>query len=235
MGDDRGELWLPDPDATDLDLSDPLLLHHAILNVAKLSDEDVARVVGHLCDAGQHYQAGRCLEVVAQERLGLEAPAEAVINPARSGFGAFHAAIYILLRAGALYTRSRRPRTAATVFRRALIFVEESLRSVDSVRTSDNQDLWSLGVTFELAGHVCVALADRDGIDYYAAARTYWEQAIRLRPEATPALTIHPVTRTVISCLESAVESREIDDNYREILFSSDYLTRIDTATSLLR
>lgn len=234
MRDDRGELWFPDPDSRELDLSDPLNLNQAILNVAKLSDEDVARVVGHLADAGQYYQAGRCLEVVAQERLGLEAPAHAV-NPSSTGFGAFHAAIYILLRAGALYSRSRRPRTADTVFRRALIFVEESLRSVDSLRTSHIQDLWSVGVTFELAGHVCVALADRNGIDYYQAARDYWDQAIRLRPEEIPALTVHPVTRTVISCLESAIEARKIDDNYRGILFSSDYATRIDTATSLLR
>ena len=234
MRDDRGELWLPDPDSRDLDLSDPLHLQQAILNVAKLSDEDVARVVGHLANAGQYYQAARCLEVVAQERLGLEAPAYAV-NPASSGFGAFHAAIYILLRAGALYSRARRPRTADTVFRRALIFVEESLRSVDTVRTGHNEALWSVAVTFELAGHVCVALADPSGIDYYEAARNYWDQAILLRPEDSPALTIHPVTRTVISCLSSAIEAREIDENYREILFSSDYVTRIDTATSLLR
>ena len=230
---DDQELWLPDSRA--LDLTDPRHLHHAILNVAKLSDEDVARVVGHLVDAGQHYQAARCLEVVAQERLGLETPADLVINPARTGFGAFHAAIYILLRAGALYNRSRRPRTADTVFRRALIFVEESLRSVENLRTGHNQDLWGVGVTFELAGHVCVALADPSGIEYYEAARTYWDQAVRLRPEEISSLTDHQVTRTVISCLGSAIEARQIDENYRDILFSSDYMTRIDTATSLLR
>lgn len=235
LDEDRGDLWLPGPGAGELDLSDPTKLQLAILNVAKLSDEEVTRVVTHLVDAGQHYQAARCLEVVAQERLGLELPAEVVLNPTKPDFGAFHATIYFLLRSGALYNRARRPRTAATIFRRALIFVEESLRSIDRVRPSHNQDLWSLGVTFELAGHVCVALSDSDGLDYYGAAMQYWTQAVCLRPEQIPQLTCHPVTRTVIGCLEQAVDGRDIDENYREILFTPDYQTRIDSAKSLLR
>ena len=113
--------------------------------------------------------------------------------------------------------------------------VEESLRSVDRVRTSHNHDLWSLGVTFEMAGHVCVALSDSDGLDYYGAAMQYWTQAVSLRPDQTPKLACHPVTRTVINCLEQAVEGRDIDENYREILFTPDYQTRIDSAKSLLR
>ncbi len=229
--DDRGELWLPG----DLDLTDPFKLQLAILNVVKLSDEEVARVVTHLVNAGQFYPAARCLEVVAQERMGLEVPADVALNPATPGFGAFHATIYFLLRAGALYSQARRPKTAATIFRRALIFVEESLRGVERVRTSHPHDLWSVGVTFEMAGHVCVALADMDGLEYYGAAMEYWGHAVRLRPEEIPQLTLHPVTQTVISCLEQAALARNIDENYRDILFTPDYQTRIDTARSLLR
>jgi tetratricopeptide (TPR) repeat protein len=231
VDDDRGELWIPG----EFDLSDPFKLQAAILNVAKLSDEEVTRVVTHLVDAGQYYQAARCLEVVGQERLGLEVPADQVLNPAVPEFGAFHATIFFLIRAGALYNQAKRPKTAATIFRRALIFVEESLRSVERVRSSHNQDLWSVGVTFEMAGHVCVALSDSDGLDYYGAAMQYWDQAVRLRPEEIPQLTYHPVTRTVIGCLEQAAMARNIDENYREILFTPDYQTRIDTARSLLR
>ncbi|MBI6545363.1 MAG: hypothetical protein HY692_01130 [Cyanobacteria bacterium NC_groundwater_1444_Ag_S-0.65um_54_12] len=232
---ERGDLWLPGSAAGNFDLSDPNQLHYAILNVVKLSAEEVARVVAQLVDAGQFYQAARCLEVVAQEQLGIESLPGVVFNPAVPRFGAFHAAIYILLRSGALYTKAKRPKTANTVFRRALIFIEESLRGIERVRSSHNQDLWSLGVTFEMAGHVCVALSDQSGLEYYEAARQYWDQAVRLRPEEIPALTYHPVTQTVISCLEPVVETRRVDDNYREVLFTPDYQMRIDTAKSLLR
>lgn len=232
---DESQLWLPGPAIGDLDLGDSLALQAAILNVAKLSADDVGRVVAHLVNAGQYYQAARCLEVFAQERLGMEAPLDLVFNPATPGFGAFHATIYFMLQAGALYSKAKRPRTADTIFRRALIFVEESLRSVEHVRSSHNHDLWSLGVTFEMAGHVCVALDDVAGLDYYGAAIEYWNAAVRLKPEEIPTLTYHPVTKTVISCLEPAIETRRLDENYREILLTPDYQTRIDTAKSLLR
>lgn len=235
QGDDRGELWLPGSQEEDLDLVDPFKLRAAILNVAKLSESEVASVVNHLIGAGQFYQAARCLEVVAQERLGLDAPADQVLNPAMPGFGAFHATIYYLLRAGSLYGKSRRPKTAHTIFRRALLFIEESLRTVDRVRQSHMHDVWSVGVTFEMAGHVCVALSEMDGLDYYGAAIQYWDQAVRLKPEEVPSLTYHPVTRTVIGCLEQAAMARNVDENYREVLFTADYQTRIGTAKSLLR
>ena len=235
LDEDRGDLWLPGPGAGDLDLSDPFKLQLAILNVAKLSDEEVARVVSHLIDAGQHFQAARCLEVVAQERLGLEVPPDVVLNPAIPSFGAFHATIFFLLRAGALYSRAQRPKTAATIFRRALIFVEESLRTVERLTPSPLQDYWSVGVTFEMAGHVCVALSDTDGLEYYGAAMDYWDQAARHRPDDIPQLSCHPVTNTVINCLEQAALARNIDEHYLDILSTPDYQTRIGTAKSLLR
>lgn len=213
----------------------PLPVHRAILSVARESHEDALGIVEALIATGQTHQAARCLEVLAQEGLGLETPAHDHLDPESPVFGAFHATILLMLRAGILYGEARRPRTAGVVFRRALIFVEETLRDVAADPPSGPGGLWSLGVTFELAGHVCVVLGERDGLAYYEAAFDYWDRVARSRPDALEECMGHPVTGTVISCLEAAMSRLDLDEVWRNLLLSPDYPTRLDSARSLLR
>jgi len=222
-------LWLP-PSGGGL-----LQAQLAILEVARSGGDEAARVVDALLASGQCHQAARCLEVLAQESLGLETPVRDWLDPESPVFGAFHAIILLLLRAGVLYGRAKRPRTAGAVFRRALIFVEETLREASDQPMPGPGGLWSLGVTFELAGHVCVALGEQDGLAYYGAALDYWERAVRARPDERYTLTAHPVTRTVISCLEPATDRLDLDEAWRELLKNADFPTRLDSARSLLR
>lgn len=232
------ELWRPSGnDGLPLDLNNPHQLSYAILNVAFLSDQEVARVVTHLMETGQYYQAARCLEIVAQHRLGLDFSGDELVGHDEPGFGSFHGWIYDLLRSGALYHRSRRPRTAEAAFRRALIFVEEALRHTDRQEPleEDRGEMFCLGLAFELAGHCCAALEDTSGLDYYQAAESYWYQATRRRPEGITHWIYHPVTQKVISCLFPVLETRPISEDTREHLFTADYQTRLGTAKSLLR
>ncbi|MNX64967.1 hypothetical protein D3C86_960080 [compost metagenome] len=233
---ERPDLWRPAAgEAPELDLDNPSQLSFAILNVARLSEAEVTRVVDHLVAIGQPYQAARCLEIVAQQQLGLDFTGHELIDQGRPGFGLFHHWIHDMLRAGTLYHRAKRPGTADAAYRRALIFVEEALRSLPSYSSDSNSQMWGVGLAFELAGHCCVALDDTNGLEYYQAAERFWSRALRLRPEAISQWTHHPVTRTVINCLSPAVERRALDEERLEQLLTSDYQTRLDTAMSLLR
>lgn len=233
---DRPDLWRPAPgEALELDLDNPSQLSFAILNVARLSEAEVTRVVDHLVAIGQPYQAARCLEIVAQQQLGLDFTGHELIDQGKPGFGLFHNLIHDMLRAGTLYHRAKRPRTADAAYRRALIFVEEALRSLPGYSSDSNTEMWGVGLAFELAGHCCVALDDTSGLEYYQAAERFWSRALRIRPEAISQWTLHPVTRTVINCLSPAVERRALDEGCLEQLLTSDYQTRLGTAMSLLR
>ena len=232
---DRPELWKPTGGESELDLNNPNQLSFAILNVAQLSQSEAARVVSHLVQIGQYYQAARCLEIVAQHQLGLDFTGYELIDRGKPGFGLFHHLIYQLLSSGALYHRAKRPRTAETTYRRALIFVEEALRNLPGYSQENDTEVWGVGLAFELAGHCCAALDDSDGLEYYQAAEQFWTRAQQIRPEEISHWTSHPVTKTVISCLNPVAEARDLDDNYREFLLASDYQTRLDTAKSLLR
>lgn len=230
------EIWLPPSGAgVELDLDNPSHLSYAILNVAQLGELEATRVVEHLVAMGRPYQAARCLEILAQHQLGLDVTGTELLDRGQRGFGAFHAQIHDLLRAGKLYQHAQRPRTADAAFRRALIFVEEALRQLPPVAAGGHSDFWGVGVAFELAGHCCVALDDTSGLEYYQAAETHWSLACRLRPTEIAHFSHHPVTRTVIRCLEPAVAHRDLEPEYREQLFAPDYQTRLDTAKSLLR
>lgn len=227
-------LWVPGVDGVPIDVATPAALSAAILDAARASDAEVKRLVTNLVDLGQPYQAARCLEIVAQHKLGLDFTGQELLDYQVPGFGSFHAVIYDLLRAGALYHRSGRARTSRAAIRRALLFVEEAIRNINGLDRVDNGEMACLGIAFELAGHCCVALEDADGHDYYRAAERYWSQAARLRPEAMLQWALHPVTQTVIRCLDPVVEIRPADREVRDDLFASDYTTRIDTAKRLL-
>lgn len=231
---DPFELWIPGADGQPVDVSSQQALNHAILLALRTSDAEVARVVTHLVDVGLFYQAARCLEIVAQHKLGLDFTGEELLNYEVMAFGSFHRVIYDLLRAGALYHRSGRQRTSRAAIRRALLFVEEAIRNINGLDRVDNGEMACLGIAFELAGHCCVALDDADGLDYYRAAQRYWSQAARMRPEAMFQWSHHPVTQTVIRCLGPVVEVRPPKSADRDDLFATDYTTRIDTAKRLL-
>lgn len=226
------ELWLPD--GQPMDVNDPTELSRAILEAARTSEAEVTRIVSHLAGVGQFYQAARCLEIVAQHRLGLDLTGTELLDYRIPQFGRFHRIIHDLLKAGALYHQAERHRTAKAAFRRALLFVEEALRNINGLNRVDNGEMACLGLAFELAGHCCVALEDSEGLDYYSAAANYWGQAARMRPEALFQWSHHPVTQTVIRCLAPVAETRAIAEATREELFASDYMTRIDTARRLL-
>ncbi|MEB3196998.1 MAG: hypothetical protein VKP62_07310 [Candidatus Sericytochromatia bacterium] len=227
-------LWLPDADGPALDLSSHQAISDAVLRAIRTSDKEVARLVNHLVQVGQHYSAARCLEILAQHRLGLDLTGDELLNYHFPGFGSFHQVIYDLLRAGALYHSSGRQRTSRAAVRRALLFVEEAIRNIRGLDRVDNGEMVCLGIAFELAGHCCVALDDSDGIDYYHAAQRYWGQAARMRPEALFQWAYHPVTQTVIRCLGPVVEIRPVQEIPPDELFAADYTTRIDTARRLL-
>jgi tetratricopeptide (TPR) repeat protein len=234
MTPEEGGIWRP-TDEGELDLTNPQQLSFAILNIALLSEEERARVVGHLAMVGQYYQAARCLEIVAQHRLGLDFTGSELIDYYVPGFGGFHAMIYDLLRSGLLYHKAKRPSTGIAAYRRALLFVEEALRSMKRYQKDDQEAVWGIGLAFELAGHCCAAMDDSNGLEYYQAAETYWGKAVRLRPEEIMHWTYHPVTQTVINCLNPVVETRSLSEDYRDQLLTSDYQTRLESAKSLLR
>ena len=234
MTPEEGGIWRPSGEG-ELDLTNPRQLSFAILNIALLSETERVRVVSHLAEVGQFYQAARCLEIVAQHRLGLDFTGTELIDYQIPGFGGFHAMIYDLLRSGALYVRAKRPNTALAAYRRALLFVEEALRSMNGYASDDQDAVWGIGLAFELAGHCCAAMDDSSGLEYYQAAERYWGKAVRLRPEEIMHWTSHPVTRTVINCLKPVAETRSLSEDYREQLLTSDYQTRLESAKSLLR
>lgn len=231
---DSVELWVPGVDGQPLDVASPRALGEAIVAAMGRSEAEVTALVTHLVDVGQHYAAARCLEILAQHKLGLDLTGDELVSYQFPSFGTFHRVILDLLRAGALYHRSGRQRTSRAAVRRALLFVEEAIRSIKGLDRVDNGEMVCLGIAFELAGHCCVALEDADGLDYYRAAQRYWGQAARMRPEALHQWAHHPVTRTVIRCLEPVVEIRPPQQVEPEALFAADYTTRIDTASRLL-
>src|SRR3989338_8989288 len=103
---DPFELWIPGADGQPVDVSSQQALNHAILLALRTSDAEVARVVTHLVDVGLFYQAARCLEIVAQHKLGLDFTGEELLNYEVMAFGSFHRVIYDMLRARAPYHRS---------------------------------------------------------------------------------------------------------------------------------
>lgn len=228
------EIWIPRADGEWVGVDNQADLSEVVLAAAKTSHQEVARIVSHLAGIGQYYQAARCLEIVAQHKLGLDFTGDELINYEVPGFGHFHHVIHDLLRSGALYHKARRHRTARAAFRRALLFVEEAIRNINGLDRVDNGEMACLGLAFELAGHCCVALEDAEGLDYYHAAQRYWGQSARMRPEALFQWTHHPVTQTVIRCLGPVVEIRAVAEHRHDDLFAADYVTRIDTAKSLL-
>ena len=206
----------------------------ALQAVNHLPRPEARRMIDQLIRLGQYYEAARCLELMAQHSLGVITRAERLVDRRRPGFGTFHDDIRALMQAGELFHRSRRPGTGWATFQRALIFVEEGLRSLENVELDDPGDACCIGLAFELAGHCCAAIDKADGLEYYKAAQDYWHQSTVVNPEACRSWQDHHVTQTVIASIEPVVAIKPLEPALRISLFSTDYQTRLDTAKALL-
>lgn len=217
-------LWLPQAAGDDVE--------EAILAAAKRSCAEAERVAAHWAASGQLYEAARCLELASQERLGLRLDADrALLGPEAEAFGAFHAWVSLLVRAGRYYARSGRRRTAQSTYARARLFVEEALRTVTAPPAIDAPNLACLGAAFELAGHCCAAELEREGLTYYRAAERYWRASARLRPESVMRWRRHPVGRTLAHCLADAADLPP--ETYWRAEASADFEERLAAARRL--
>lgn len=206
----------------------------ALQAVGQLPRAEARRMIDQLIRIGQYYEAARCLELMAQQSLGIFTRAERLVDRRRAEFGSFHDDIRALMQAGEIFHRSRRPTTGWAAFQRALIFVEEALRSLEGVERDDPGEACCIGLAFELAGHCCAAIDNADGLEYYKAAQDYWDQGTAVSPDETSRWQEHHVTQTVIASLEPVVAIKPLEPSLRISLFSTDYVTRLDTAKALL-
>lgn len=227
---DQFEFWTPKRGEAGED--DPITL--VIQEVGSLPRPEALRLVDQLVGLGQFYEAARCLEVMAQQSLGVVNGPSELMDSRRPTFGQFHEDIRALMRAGALYHRSRRPGTGWATFQRALIFVEEALRNLTDVEVDNPADACCVGLAFELAGHCCAAIGNTDGLEYYKAAYDYWDQSAATNLDASRSWQAHRVTQTVIASIEPVVEIKPLEPALRFSLFTTDYQTRLDTAKALL-
>ncbi|HBN07717.1 MAG TPA: hypothetical protein DD435_03385 [Cyanobacteria bacterium UBA8530] len=210
------------------------VVHETILRAIEESEEEGVRIARRMEQSGQVYQAARCLELVAQRHLGFGATGGEILRYDEPSFGSFHRRIRLLLDAGALFQKAERPRTSRAILLRAVIFVEEAIRKIDSFEDEDQGALCCLGLGFELAGHCCLACAEPDGRAYYQAAQAYWSKAARLRPETLPEWTHHPVSGAVVDCLAIAGRILKMDDlDGEDGLLGRDAFSRLETVLGL--
>lgn len=223
------DVWLPPKDdGNDKDTNS--YLQWAFTNVASMPRENVDSIVKNLVDIGFLYHAARCLEISAQNSLGVFFTGKELINYRYPHFGSFHSDIKTLLEAGCLYIKGNRERTAFIAFNRALSFVEEALRQIESYEEESTKDLLCLGIAFELAGHCCFPIGNKDGFDYYKAAEKYWELGYQNDPEEGEKWKEHRVTKTVINCLKEVASVKVSEKTTMIPLMSSDYQIRINKA-----
>lgn len=205
-----------------------------MLRLMVLAPDQLLDALGPMMQQGRFYEAARYLEISAQQRLGAMLTGEELVDPDYPTFGEFHLNIRNLLWAGVLYAHNRHPRTGEATLKRAQLFVEEALRRIRNIQGRHNGQVTCVGLAFEMAGHCSAALSDPSGRDYYKAAVTYWDKSARLCPEELKVWYNHPVTETVISCLNPVVAVKEVDEAYYDVLFTADYRTRLDSARTLL-
>jgi len=228
------DVWLP-PEKNNGEFSDSnAYLKWALTNVASMPREQIETVVKNLIDIGYLYHAARCLEISAQQNLGVFFTGNELLSYRYPNFGRFHNDIRTLLEAGCLYLRSERTRTAANAFARAQAFVEEALRQISSYEEENSKENLCLGLAFELAGHCCFPNSNADGISYYDAAEKYWSQSYNINPEEVESWKEHPVTKTVIGCLKQVAKTKVAEETTLIPLMSMDFQTRIAKARELI-
>lgn len=228
------DVWLP-PKNNDVNKNDTnSYLHWAFTNIASMPRENVDSVVKNLVDIGYTYHAARCLEISAQHSLGVFFTGTELTNYRYPNFGVFHNNIKTFLDAGCLYIKANREKTASIAFSRALSFVEEALRQLEGYDQESTKDLLCMGLAFELAGHCCFPLGNKDGFDYYQAAEKYWDMGYQNDPEEGEKWKEHKVTKTVISCLKEVAEIKVSEKTTLIPLMSLDYQIRIGKAKEFI-
>ncbi|MBC7475313.1 MAG: hypothetical protein H7263_13565, partial [Candidatus Sericytochromatia bacterium] len=176
-------VWLPpEGNAKNISSDTDAYLQWAFSNIASLPREGVITIVNNLVQIGFLYHAARCLEISAQHNLGVFFTGQELLNYRYPNFGYFHRDINTLLEAGCLYIKGNREKTAIIAFNRALSFVEEALRQIESYEEDSTKDVLCLGLAFELAGHCCFPISNKDGIEYYQAAEKYWQKSSEIDP-----------------------------------------------------
>ncbi|MFN4151600.1 MAG: hypothetical protein ACK4IX_11710, partial [Candidatus Sericytochromatia bacterium] len=174
------------------------------------------------------------LEISSQHNLGVFFTGKELLNYRYNSFGNFHKDIKSLLDAGCLYLKVKRERTASITFNRALSFVEEALRQLDSYEEESSKDVLCLGLAFELAGHCCLPTRNTDGIAYYEAAKKYWDMGYSIDPEEVEEWKEHIVTKTVIGALKEVAKIKFNQETSLIPLMSMDHNIRINKALEIV-
>lgn len=227
------DVWLPPKNAGDNHDTNSYL-HKVFSSIASMPRNEVYSVVQNLINIGFIYHAARCLEITAQHSLGVFFTGKELISYRYPDFGNFHNDIKTLLEAGCLYIQGNRERTAFIAFNRALSFVEEALRQIESYEEENPKDLLCLGIAFELAGHCCFPLGNKDGFDYYKAAEKYWYLGYENDPEESEKWKDNKATKIVMDCLKEVAKIKVAEKTSMIPLMSSDYQVRISKAKEFM-
>lgn len=225
-------VWLPSESNKNFNDSDSYL-QWVFSNLASMPRENVTTIVDNLIKTGFTYHAARCLEISAQHSLGVFFTGNELLRYRYPSFGSFHKDITTLLEAGCLYIKGKREKTAQLAFNRALAFVEEALRQIDSYEEDNTKELLCLALAFELAGNCCFPTGNKDGLEYYNAAERYWQKGFEIDAEAVEEWKEHIVTKTVLSSLKEVAKTKFSEKTTLIPLLSNDYNIRIKRAKEL--
>lgn len=232
---DKGnfEVWLPNNNfENNLNIEEYLksVLNNIVLN----SEEELIKIVNNLINIGFNYYAARCLEIYAQNKIGVFCNADEILNYKYSNFGEFHENINKLIRAGCLYIKSKRENTARISFNRALTFIEEALRQIDSYQEDNFRETICLALAFEFAGHCCLPTGNLNALDYYQAAEEYFEKTIENSPEEFENWKNHKISKIILSSLREIVKIKLIEETSIIPLLSWDYEIRLKKSRELV-
>lgn len=224
-------VWFPSENQNSKNFTDTDdYLNSILTDIASMPRESISNIVSNLIKTGFVYHAARCLEISSQHNIGVFFTGKELINYRYPSFGDFHKDIKSLLEAGCLYLKVNRERTASITFNRALSFVEEALRQLDSYEEDSTKDVLCLGLAFELAGHCCLPTKNTDGIAYYEAAKKYWKMSYEIDPEEVESWKNHNVTKTVLSALQEVAKVKVQEESSLIQLKSMNYNIRINKA-----
>ncbi|MFN8671552.1 MAG: hypothetical protein U0457_05620 [Candidatus Sericytochromatia bacterium] len=224
--------WQPEKENNSLKDSDSYL-QWAFSDIASMPRESVEQIVKNLLNIGYSYHAARCLEISSQYKIGVFFTGNELISYRLPNFGDFHRDIRALVYAGLIYLSSNRISTAKLSFQRALNFVEEALRQINSYESESTKDLLCLAIGFELAGHCSSCTSNKNGLDYYEASEEYWKKAEYIDPEEIQSWKNLKIMKTILDCLNDVSQIKDIESDEKKYLLSLDYSQRINKSKEL--
>ncbi|GIW23190.1 MAG: hypothetical protein KatS3mg068_2197 [Candidatus Sericytochromatia bacterium] len=235
MEDGNFNVWLPDSNINiNKDLNTEDYLKSVLTNVVTTSEENLISIVNNLINIGFTYYAARCLEIYAQNKIGVFCNGDEIINYRYSNFGEFHENIAKLIKAGCLYIKSKRENTARISFNRALTFVEEALRQIESYEEDNFKETLCLALAFELAGHCCLPTGNLNALDYYQAAEEYFNKSIENSPEEFENWKNHKISKVILKTLKEILKIKLSEDTSIIPLLSWDYQIRLKKSKELI-